>query len=805
MEDQELIESFVSESTDLIDDVEPLFIKLEKKANANEPADVDTVNKIFRLFHSMKGSAAFLNLNNIAELTHHAETLLDEFRKNPELRMSAYYLEVQLQAIDAIRAMLDSVSSTGSDNGTEELKEMVVKKLIEAFKKAQGGETGMVGTETAAEPQTAMPEKNVTPVHEEDDIKAMITAEGDMNFVSEGGEMLLQAEDLLLRLEKTEGDGLKKDMVEEAFRLLHNFKGSCGILQLSDLAKLSHAAENILDGMRGGKIEINNQNIEILLQAVDSLSGGVKSLTADENQGVIQSCDLMVEFLNEISGASPLTNVKDAIPTDMKAKAKQKSSEIPPAKPSSQVKEEVQAALGNQEQLIADIMNELSGMTDDAKSKIQTGAPVVTPGGSGKSPVVASIKKLTAEERKEAEKEAAEEKKNAPMKEFAQTIRVDLKRLDKLINLVGELVIAESMVFRELSTTLDNDNDLERKIHHLQRVSSELQDVAMSVRMVPLDATFKKMIRLIHDLSRKSGKRVDMRIVGEETEVDKNVIEQINDPIVHIIRNSVDHGIEPAEDRIKVGKPENGLVTLEARHDGGEVWISISDDGRGLNREKIIAKAIEKGLVNGDGSELADEEVFQLVFEPGFSTADKVTDISGRGVGMDVVKKNIEKLNGRIKIKSTTGVGTTISLRIPLTLAIIDGMLVKIGSSLFTIPILSIKESLRCNEEMVTTLPDGSECVTVREEQIPVMRLYKCFNRMTDIIDIDKGVLVIVEADGQKAALLIDEIVGQQEIVIKGLSGYLGTPKGISGCTVLGNGEVSLIIDTSSLLSRSHS
>ncbi|MDD3119605.1 MAG: chemotaxis protein CheA, partial [Victivallales bacterium] len=411
--------------------------------------------------------------------------------------------------------------------------------------------------------------------------------------------------------------------------------------------------------------------------------------------------------------------------------------------------------------------------------------------------------KSASEEHKNADADGAEERRNVVQsKEIAQTIRVDLKRLDKLINLVGELVIAESMVFRELNVVLDNDNDLEHKIHHLQRVSSELQDVAMSVRMVSLDATFKKMIRLIHDLSRKSGKAVNMKIVGEETEVDKNVIEQINDPIVHIIRNSVDHGIEAAAERLAAGKPEAGLVTLEAWHDGGEVWISISDDGRGLDREKIIAKGIATGMIAGDGTDLTDDEVFQLIFEPGFSTAEKVTDISGRGVGMDVVKKNIEKLNGRIRIRSNPGQGTTISLRIPLTLAIIDGMLVKIGTGLFTIPLLSIKESLRCGRDMVTTLPDGNECVAVREEQIPVMRLYKCFNRTTDIKEIDQGVLVIVEADGEKAALLVDEIVGQQEIVIKGLSGYLGTPNGISGCTVLGNGEVSLIIDTSSLLSR---
>ena len=790
MEDQELIESFVSESTDLIDDVEPLFIQLEKKTDSDDPVDVDTVNKIFRVFHSMKGSAAFLNLNNVAELTHHAETLLDEFRKNSKLRMTAYYLEVQLQAIDAIRAMLDLVSSSGSDAGTEEMKDVVVKKLIEAYQTAQRGETREI------------PEPTLSGTVSNENIKALATSENNNNFLSESSELLSQTEDSLLRLEKTDDATARKDLVDDAYRSLHSFKGGCVVLQLPDLTRVSYAAECILDAMRKGKAEINSQNVEILLQAIDSLAGGVKSLGGDENPGMIQNCELMVDFLNEISGAAPLTNINDAI-SAVAAEPETVAAASPQQKELKKViSETIKTVLDEHEQQVAGLMDEFSAMSEEERANLDPSG--LTPGGSPTSPVLAQVRKLRSEEHKDGEAEGPEERKNVGQnKDFAQTIRVDLKRLDKLINLVGELVIAESMVFRELSVTLDNDNDLERKIHHLQRVSSELQDVAMSVRMVPLDATFKKMIRLIHDLSRKSGKKVNMRIVGEETEVDKNVIEQINDPIVHIIRNSVDHGIEPAADRLKAGKPEAGLVTLEARHDGGEVWISISDDGRGLNREKIIAKGIEKGMITGDGSELTEDDIFQLVFEPGFSTADKVTDISGRGVGMDVVKKNIEKLNGRIKIRSIPGQGTIISLRIPLTLAIIDGMLVKIGTSLFTIPILSIKESLRCGLDMVTTLPDGSECVTVREEQIPVMRLYKCFNRTTDIVDIDKGVLVIVEADGQKAALLIDEIVGQQEIVIKGLSGYLGTPKGISGCTVLGNGEVSLIIDTSSLLSRS--
>jgi two-component system chemotaxis sensor kinase CheA len=821
MEDFELLESFVSESNDLIDDVEPLFIQLEKTAGSDQHVDVDVVNKIFRLFHSMKGSAGFIGLNNIAKVTHHAETLLDAFRKNPELPMTSYFLEVQLQAIDAIRTMLENTMNNGNDEGLEDLRDTVVDRLVKALEVAESGappDEAPQKTKDAANSEKATekkekkaPAKSKKTKKQEDlereNIRKMIESEGGSNFFHDGSELLEKTEECLLQYQKAD-EKKQKELVNEAFRLLHNFKGSCGFLKYEDLAKLSHAAESILECVKSGKIELDEQTLEILLQAVDTLTEGMNVLTQNGNSAEIPNCELMVEFLNDISGATPL-NIDELAPSNEEdapaATSEQKSNEEPQADfDDMDLPDDVKALL------MAEDSSSGGGDEDDDK------ASFLTAGGSKKSPMVAEIRKIdkNTPEQKDAIPAKPLVKTNnddmkkmsaaAPQsqKEFAQTIRVDLKRLDKLINLVGELVIAESMVFRVLTELLGNDNDLERKIHHLQRVSSELQDVAMSVRMIPLSATFKKMIRLIHDLSKKSSKKVDMKLIGEDTEVDKNVIEQINDPLVHIIRNSVDHGIETADERIAAGKPETGMITLEAKHEGGEVWISIIDDGHGLNRDKILNKAIERGLVSGDGSEMTDDDVFQLIFEPGFSTADKVTDISGRGVGMDVVKKNIEKLNGRIKVRSKAGHGTTISLRIPLTLAIIDGMLVKIGDSLFTVPLLAIRESIRGTDDMLIGLPDGNECINVRNEEIPIIKLYSCFRRSTEITEIKDGVLVIVEADGQKAALLVDEIVGQQEIVIKGLSTYLGAPKGISGCTVLGNGEVSLIIDISSLLSR---
>jgi len=386
-----------------------------------------------------------------------------------------------------------------------------------------------------------------------------------------------------------------------------------------------------------------------------------------------------------------------------------------------------------------------------------------------------------------------------------QDIRVDLHKLDALINLVGELVIAESMVTRCEAVAHVEDEYYNRAKHQLRRICDDIKDVAMSVRMIPLSATFRKMIRLVHDLASKENKKIKLNLIGEETEVDKTVIEQIADPLVHIVRNSCDHGIESPDERIKTGKDETGTVSLEGRHEGGEVWILIRDDGHGLNREKIIAKSLEKGLVGPEVKDWPDEKIYRLVFEPGFSTADQVTDISGRGVGMDVVKRNIEKLNGRIDIQSKVGQGSVFTLRIPLTLAIIDAMLVRVGKGRYMIPTLSIRESLVPTMNQVTITPDGKEILRLREEMVPIVRLYDVFSQTPDSERLKDGILIVAEDSGRSFAIFVDEIVGQQQTVIKGLPDYVGKANGFSGCTILGDGSVSLIIDIGSLSQMSTS
>ena len=380
-------------------------------------------------------------------------------------------------------------------------------------------------------------------------------------------------------------------------------------------------------------------------------------------------------------------------------------------------------------------------------------------------------------------------------------IRVDLDKLDTLINLVGELIIAESMVTHSEDLEGLELPNFEKASHQLRLITNELQDIAMAIRMVPVEATFKKMKRLIHDLSNKSGKKLKLHLEGADTEVDKSVIDMIADPLVHMLRNSADHDVEDTAGRQAADKEETGNIYLSAEQACDEVLITIRDDGRGLNREKILEKAMNNNLVK-DGTELEDEEVYQLIFEPGFSTADAITDISGRGVGMDVVKSNIERVKGRIEIKNKPGKGCSFIIHIPLTLATIEGMLVRVGGTKYTIPINRIRESLKIQSDIITERPDGQEFIKIRESILPVFRLHQLHDIKSDSQKLDEGIIIVIELNDGQVCLFVDEILYQIQTVIKPLSGFMGRIKGISGCNILGNGELALILDVQSLFKK---
>ncbi|MEZ4239843.1 MAG: chemotaxis protein CheA [Myxococcota bacterium] len=379
------------------------------------------------------------------------------------------------------------------------------------------------------------------------------------------------------------------------------------------------------------------------------------------------------------------------------------------------------------------------------------------------------------------------------------TLRVDVLKVDQLLDLVGELIIATTAV-RHLPSAEEPDAHT-RASAQLDRVVRSLQDVAMSLRMVPIGPTFQRMVRVVRDVSQRVGKPVELQLSGDETEIDKTVAELLADPLVHLVRNALDHGLEPPEEREARGKPRTGRLRLTGSHVGGEVWVRIEDDGRGLSRDKIGARAVERGLVSREAlARMSDTDVFGFIFEPGFSTAEQVSDVSGRGVGMDVVRRNLERVRGRIDIKSDPGRGAAFTLRIPLTLAIIEGMLVRIGDTSLTVPLLCIRESVVVRPEDVTVLTTWQELVRIRGELIPVLRLHRLYGIQSDYTALHEGILVVVEDGGRPLCLFVDQLIGQRQTVIKPISGFLGNVRGIAGCTVLGDGRISLILDVPSLV-----
>lgn len=378
-------------------------------------------------------------------------------------------------------------------------------------------------------------------------------------------------------------------------------------------------------------------------------------------------------------------------------------------------------------------------------------------------------------------------------------VKVDTCKLDSLIDMVGEMVIAQSLVSQDTDLKALSSPRLTRNLAQLARTTKELQRTAMSLRMVPIRSTFQKMNRLVRDLSVRAGKQIELQISGEDAELDRNIVEAISDPLIHMIRNSVDHGIESPADRAAAGKPLAGKIALEAFHQGGNFVIRIRDDGRGLNREKILKKAVEKGIINA-GAELSEKEIFSLIFAPGFSTAEVITDLSGRGVGMDVVRKNIEQLRGKIETASTEGHGATFSISLPLTLAIIDGLIVRAGQDRYIIPTLSIRESFRPTRAMLSTVHERGELVNVRGRILPMLRLRHWLGAEPDSSDPTQGVIIVVEGDGAERCVLVDELIGKQEVVIKSLGETFQANPLLAGAAILSDGSVGLILDVGSLV-----
>ena len=415
--------------------------------------------------------------------------------------------------------------------------------------------------------------------------------------------------------------------------------------------------------------------------------------------------------------------------------------------------------------------------------------------------ILVEQKAVTPQQLEQAlQKQKQQESASQAKKTDTASIRVDTEKIDKLINLVGELVITQSML-SDLGSRFEMHQMpvLLERMAQLERNTREIQERVMSIRMLPIGTAFSRFPRLVRDLSAKAGKKIQLVLSGEETELDKTVIESINDPLTHLVRNSADHGLEPPDERLDNNKQEVGTIKLNAFHEGGSICITVEDDGRGLNREKILAKAVKQGVI-AENDKLSDDQIWALIFKPGFSTAEKVTDVSGRGVGMDVVKRNIEALGGTVSIKTVQGKGTTFTLKLPLTLAIIEGMTVRIGRETYIVPLLSILESIQPKQSSVKTVVGKGELINVRGTYLPIVRLYEVFSLKPEHTDPIKGILLILETEGERVAVMVDEILGQQQVVIKSMEQNFRKVEGIAGATILGDGTVGFILDVRGLL-----
>jgi two-component system chemotaxis sensor kinase CheA len=555
------------------------------------------------------------------------------------------------------------------------------------------------------------------------------------DFIVESREHLVNIESQVLTLERDPSDG---EALNAVFRGFHTIKGLAGFLELWEVQKLAHEVETILDRARNSQWTINPAGIDVILESADYLRRWLVHMDALLHQTASRAPACDEALLSRIARLS--SEPDDAGPAGLAALVSAVSvhPEEPAARP---------AAEGPGE---------------------KTDEPVANPAA------------------------AAAPALGRPQETMA--VKVDTAKLDYLVDMAGEMVIAESLVRHDQELAVLKNPLLHRKIAHLTRITAELQKTAMAMRLVPIGPLFRRMARLVRDLSRQFGKQVEMQTQGDEIELDRTIVEELADPLMHMVRNSLDHGIESPAERQAAGKPAAARLVLKANHQAGQVVIEITDDGRGLNREKIIAKAAQKGLIQS-ADDLSDNEIYNLIFQPGFSTAAQVTNVSGRGVGMDVVRRHIEKLRGRIEIRSTVGEGATFLLKLPLTLAIIEGLVVGVGKERYIAPLFAIREMFRPTAETIWTVQQRAEMALVRGSLLPVVRLYRIFHVQPKSEDPLAGVLVVVEVEGQRFCVLVDELIGKQEVVIKALGETFKDVTGVAGGAILGDGRVGLILD----------
>ncbi len=772
------LKDFIDESQDIVANLNDGLLSLEGEGQGQE----ELINDLFRFFHNLKGNSGIIGYEQINLLTHEAETVLNNMRRG-ETKPIPELIDLLLFVVDIIEILIDAIDTskgTASPPDTGEvlhqLKEalaggpiMLPASMYEEVSASDTSDSSDTAPATASTTDSVKPPAVVAMGTDDDDMEIFrLTVAQQLEIIRSGMETL----------QNDSSHGPSKDAI---YRSLIAIKNASSFVELPDIKEYCERTAGIVDSARSSDMDFGllldmlSQEIEIIREMViKALDGASLDLSRDAAQDKEDKKDTEEKQTETAPVAAPEAPKAQSTP---EAKVESKPAAAPVVAPVAEPAVAEQKAVAP-----------------------KPAAPPAKP---------AAPKPAPAANAKQAPQEAKVESKPA-----SSTIRVDHEKLDHLMNLIGELIINRNRYtliarhLEEANTSADISHvaqSLSETTYAMARISDDLQDTIMKVRMVPVASVFSRFPRLVRDLSRKSGKEVDLVLEGEETELDKSVVEVIGDPLVHLIRNSVDHGIEAQEDRIAKGKPVKGRVTLRAFHKGNSVAIEIEDDGKGIDPEKMREVAIRKGIITpDDAKQLDDREAMELIFAPGFSSAEVITDISGRGVGMDVVRTNIKNLKGSVNITSELGKGTRFTLLLPLTLAIIDALMVTVAEEMYAIPLDSVSETTKIDADLLTDI-NGRKALTLRGEVLGIIELSEILNLPPPAEEPEMLSVVVIHDNGRRLGVVVDTLLERQEVVIKPLGSYLGDLKGISGATIMGDGSVILILDPHEIYSISTS
>jgi two-component system, chemotaxis family, sensor kinase CheA len=741
--DEDILADFLSRQAGVLQELEVSVLALEK---GRAP---ESLAALLHILHTMKGDSGFLGLTSVEQLCHSTENYLQNAQY-------PYDVESLLMVKDWLASTFAAISTGVSQMPSADL---LISRL-----------EGLGRERLEIPPTVAGPGGFELPPESPSEAAAaasqVLSADPSLlsDFVSESREHMDQANNQLLQLESDPSD---QEALNSVFRAFHTMKGISGFLGLSDISHLAHDTENLLDKVRRSELELTDRVMDLSFTALDMLGRLIEGVrTSLETGSLLANEPALPELLISIQAAS------SGAPDPGAGGPRPKLGEM----------------LVDAGVITKDTLQEaIASQRGDRKGQ-KLGTILVEQNKVKPAKIIEVL-----------QKQVPEQESRSGGIQVKDTIRVDYERLENMINTIGEMVLAESMISQDDTILATHSENLNKKVYNLRQVTRKLQELGTSIRMVPVAGTFQKMARLVRDLSKKSGKHIQFLSKGDETELDRAFVDKIADPLVHMIRNAVDHGIETPQERAAAGKSPEALVELRAFHEGGNIHIEIQDDGRGLNSDAIVAKAVEKGLITAD-ERLGESEIFNLIFLPGFSTAKQITEVSGRGVGMDVVKRNIEELRGYVHISSERGKGTKFKIILPLTLALIDGMVVKIGAEKYIIPVLSVVESLRPPPGIVTTIIGKGEMVSLRHRQIALFRVAKLFGLPGAEEDPTKALIVVVEHEGKQAGLLVDDLIGMQQTVIKNLGGAIAQTMGVSGGAIMADGRIGLIMDVPGVL-----